>query len=267
VTTSIGTYTSISAGSITTGSATTTAGSNPNVTVQSSAAASGGSSSYTYQWRRTGTSSATLTGSAATYALSSDAANYSTAGTYRFNRYAKDATCNTSWVASANSYTLTVNMATPSGAASTKTWSFGSSTLVWSDRINISACNKTSFPISYTDPYCRSYTVDGVLRYYYNWAYVNQNAATLCPSGWRVPTKEDFDALVGATNYSTLINEWGYGGDVYDSSIYDPDTHGYYWSSTASGTNNAYYLDYLSGALLVTSYAKYDGRQVRCVKN
>jgi uncharacterized protein (TIGR02145 family) len=79
------------------------------VTVQNSATATGGSGSYTYQWRRTGTSSATLTGANTTYTLNSDAANYSAAGTYYINRYAKDATCsNAAWVAATGTYTLGV---------------------------------------------------------------------------------------------------------------------------------------------------------------
>jgi uncharacterized protein (TIGR02145 family) len=88
-------------------------GTNPNKTIASSSAASGGSGNLSYVWRRTGTSSATLTGTGTTYALSSDAAgNYGTAGTYYFNRYAKDATCTgIAPVAAADTYTLYVEIA------------------------------------------------------------------------------------------------------------------------------------------------------------
>jgi uncharacterized protein (TIGR02145 family) len=109
VTTSIGTFGAISAGAITAGVTTTPAGTNPNVTIQNTTPASGGSGSVTYQWwRTTGANSVELTGSAATYALSSDASNYATAGTHYFTRYAKDATCNTAWVLSTGTYTLGV---------------------------------------------------------------------------------------------------------------------------------------------------------------
>jgi hypothetical protein len=91
----------------------------PNVTVYNSAAAAGGSGNLTYQWRRTGTSSATLTGSNAAYVLNSDAANYAAAGEYNINRYAKDATCNTAWVAASGVYTLTVVRVGPPGDAPT----------------------------------------------------------------------------------------------------------------------------------------------------
>jgi hypothetical protein len=114
-TTSVGVYAAFSAGAITTGSTTTNAGTNPNVTITSTTSATGGSGNVTYQWRRTGTSSATLTGSNATYAINTDAANYSTAGTYYITRYAKDNTCNTAWVQSSNTYTLYVKSSGPSG--------------------------------------------------------------------------------------------------------------------------------------------------------
>jgi uncharacterized protein (TIGR02145 family) len=155
----------------------------------------------------------------------------------------------------------------PCHAASTNTWSYGSQT--WSDAIHIPACNKPSFTESYTDPHCRSYTSGTNTWYYYDWPYVNQNAATLCPSPWRVPTSSDFSTLVSATNYSTLINAWGYGGYAYGSygsSMADVSMRAYYWSSTQYNTNDAYTLHYVSGGLNVTSVNKYYGFQVRCVK-
>jgi uncharacterized protein (TIGR02145 family) len=114
VTTAIAVYPAISPGSITTASTTTKAGTPPNQIVDNSGTASGGSGSLTYVWVRTGTSSATLTGSTGiTYDLNTAADNnYSTAGTYRFNRYAQDATCtNIAPVAAAGTYTLAVEAA------------------------------------------------------------------------------------------------------------------------------------------------------------
>jgi uncharacterized protein (TIGR02145 family) len=85
--------------------------------VASAADATGGSGNITYQWRLTGSSganAATLTGDAATYAIGSDP-DYDAAGsTYYINRFAKDLTCNTEWVASEGTYTYT----TPTDAGS-----------------------------------------------------------------------------------------------------------------------------------------------------
>jgi hypothetical protein len=121
VTTAIAVYLAISPGAITTASTTTKVNTNPNVTIANATAASGGSDNLTYLWRRTGTSSATLTGTTATYTLSSDAVgNYGTVGTYSFNRYAKDATCaDIAPVAATGTYTLYVERASPPGTTPT----------------------------------------------------------------------------------------------------------------------------------------------------
>jgi hypothetical protein len=107
----IATYPVLSPGEIENGTASITSGMNPpSETTVNLAGATGGSGNITYEWRRSGTSSATLTGSAATYALGADAANYGAAGTYYFNRYAKDAVC--SWVPATGTYTLNVEAST-----------------------------------------------------------------------------------------------------------------------------------------------------------
>jgi hypothetical protein len=153
------------------------------------------------------------------------------------------------------------NGTTPPLASSTQTWKFG--TLTWSDLIKCPECNKSSFTSSNTEPQCRSYAG----RYYYNWAYVNANKNTLCPSPWRVPTAEDFNSLGSHTTWPVLISEWGYGGDAYGSSMEGVSTYAYYWSSTQhpSSTSSAYRLFYRSSNLYVDTYPKYYGFQVRCV--
>ena len=77
------------------------------VTVTGTTPASGGDGDISYQWVRSGTSGATFTGSASSYALGSDAPSPG-AGTYTYTRYAKDATCKTAWEASSGSYILRI---------------------------------------------------------------------------------------------------------------------------------------------------------------
>ncbi|MDR3350223.1 MAG: hypothetical protein LBN98_01075, partial [Prevotellaceae bacterium] len=155
----------------------------------------------------------------------------------------------------------------PPYAASTHTWTFGSSPLGWSDVIQIPECNKDDFENSNTEPRCRSYTSGTNTRYYYNWAYVNANQSTMCPSPWRVPSQSDFNALAGATNGATLVSEWGLGGYADGSDVFDVDSIAYYWSSTERDTNSAYFLAYYnSNYMLVAYYTKRYGLQVRCVK-
>jgi hypothetical protein len=155
---------------------------------------------------------------------------------------------------------------TPPLAASTQTWTFGEQT--WSDAIHCPECNKGTFEDSNTDPQCRSYTKDGKTWYYYNWAYVDANKATMCPDPWRVPTKEDFETLVSNTTASTLVSEWGYGGTCVSSgTLYAQDGAAYYWSSTEYDSGCVYELGYGSSDVNPQNYVgKYYGQQVRCVK-
>jgi uncharacterized protein (TIGR02145 family) len=103
-------YPAIEPGTITTASTnTTTTMDPPDIPIESEISATGGSGSVTYMWVRTGTSSATLTGSAATYNISDDVTNYINVGTFYFNRYAQDAACpGVAPVAEAGTYTLSV---------------------------------------------------------------------------------------------------------------------------------------------------------------
>jgi uncharacterized protein (TIGR02145 family) len=71
-------------------------------TIISNADASGGNGNITYQWRRNGSA---ISGSAATY---TPTAYNTTIGTHTFTRWARDGTCQTSWLQSAGSWTLLV---------------------------------------------------------------------------------------------------------------------------------------------------------------
>jgi hypothetical protein len=113
-------YPAVTPGAIQGGEALTLVDENPYVTIGSAADATGGGGNIIYEWRRTGKSAKTLEGSnATTYAIGSDASNYEVAGTYAFNRYAKDATCNTAWVAASGTYVLTVKSPGPPGGMPT----------------------------------------------------------------------------------------------------------------------------------------------------
>jgi uncharacterized protein (TIGR02145 family) len=158
---------------------------------------------------------------------------------------------------------------TPFYAASTDTWTYGTQT--WSDAIHIPNCANTGFEGSTTDPKCRSYTDGSDIWYYYNWTYVDENADALCPSPWRVPTAADFEALVDATDYNMLYNNWGI-GDYADGANDHPEntpSSSYYWSSEeySSNTDNANSLHYDNSITLeVSNENKAYGYQVRCVK-
>jgi hypothetical protein len=187
------------------------------------------------------------------------------------NQVATQRTATVIIAAGALNRTVTVTQAAlPFYAASTQTWTFGSSTLTWSDVIQIPACNKDDFSGTTDAPKVdgRSYTHDGKTYYYYSWPYVNQNAAQLCPDPWRVPTKADFEALVAATTAAQLAADWGYGGYCSGSSVYNAGSVAYYRSSVEYSTFSAYGLYFDTSGYVNPLYYNYKsyGYQVRCVK-
>ena len=136
----------------------------------------------------------------------------------------------------------------------------------------------------------------------YTWA----DAKTVCPEGWRLPTKADFEALVNAASGDDARplagaalkakDGWfkkgngtddfgfnalpaGYRGAI---SKMDDDTitggkfdgiggYAYFWSATEDSENlksNAYYLflSFSSDAASLNAFAKEDYRSVRCVR-
>lgn len=104
---------------------------------------------------------------------------------------------------------------------------------------------------------------------------------SICPKGWRLPTggsSSDFADLVnayggnnstGSSNLrATPVPNFQYSGLVWndgDGLAYQ-GSDGYYWSSTAGNSYNAYYL-YLSSSIAYPAYYfdKYYGYSVRCV--
>ena len=125
----------------------------------------------------------------------------------------------------------------------------------------------------------------------YNWYTVKTDK--LCPAGWHVPSAEEWNTLVtncgeksvggemkaagtkywmspntGATNSSGFTALPG-GSRGSLGSFLDEGLRGYWWSSTESDQNRAYYnsLGYSSNNATGNSDNKKGGLSVRCVKN
>ena len=124
----------------------------------------------------------------------------------------------------------------------------------------------------------------------YSWA----EARSVCPDGWRLPTKEDFESLVAAQSSSLsragaalkASDGWfkkGNGSDALgfralpagyrgaDGKFDGIGGYAYFWSATEDAENresNAFYLflSFSSDAASLNSFAKEDYRSVRCVK-
>ena len=119
-------------------------------------------------------------------------------------------------------------------------------------------------------------------------------AGDICPVGWHLPyggnqngTEEGQNKgntsggfyylnyiLNNGSTDATASNRWRsfpnnfvYSGGWDGSSAYNRGYYGYYWSSTASDTNYAYYLYFNSGSVSPGVYNsnKYYGGSVRCV--
>ena len=136
----------------------------------------------------------------------------------------------------------------------------------------------------------------------YTWA----EAQTVCPEGWRLPTKADFESLIAAAVGEDATSEiaaqspshsragaalksrdgWfkkGNGSDVLgfnalpagyrsaDSKFDGIGGYAYFWSVTEDTENresNAFYLflSFSSDAASINAFAKEDYRSVRCVR-
>jgi hypothetical protein len=188
-----------SAGTIATATVYTTAGNAPaSPTVNPTSLVAPCFANAEYQWRRSGESAATLSDSnTPDYILSDDPSNYVTAGTYYFNRYAKNKAGD--WVPAEGTYTLTVGgaIAPPPNARSTQLWPIvtASGTLVWSDNINLPTCTATT---NNSSDGCMKTALSAL----YGYNYVQSHKTNLCSTPWHVATANDWDATI-ASLYNT----------------------------------------------------------------
>jgi hypothetical protein len=186
----------------------------------------------------------------------------STAGTFTYTVMAThmDGGCT-----STLSGVITVKAATPSYAASTQTWTFGSSTLTWSDRINATSNNCQIVNKMSNSGTQAEYAIVGG-KYYYNWYCLNALKNIWCPFPWRVPSKSDYDALIAVTNINSLLASWGASGWIRnnESSLSYSD-NAYDWSTTMS-SDHPWHLDVFSTVHMADHFPATSGLSVRCVK-
>jgi uncharacterized protein (TIGR02145 family) len=165
---------------------------------------------------------------------------------------------------------FTTSTGGPNTAYTTTTWIIGtgSSAQTWSDRIATAVCpNTETISPDYTTAAYKMY--NGL--YYYSWACVKNNQTDLCPSGWRVPAKSDFDTLIsnlGGENENAalvLIYAWGFTGFVTGSTVYYVGSHAELWSTTQTTWNRGYTLRWDYGFGCREDYIQ-NGLQVRCVR-
>jgi len=102
---------------------------------------------------------------------------------------------------------------------------------------------------------------------YYTW----EQAKKVVPKGFKLPTKKDFDRLIKALGVKTgrelyeSIWQGIFSGSYYNG-LYGQGNNGYYWSSTALDSSDAYYLYLYDGYVGPGfSFGKTYGFAVRCL--
>jgi uncharacterized protein (TIGR02145 family) len=182
---------------------------------------------------------------------------------------------------------------TPPHARTATTWVVeiaGGAKQIWSDDINVPECDKTTYNggniMQGFQADCRN-VGNAAYSFIYSWPYVEQNAATLCPAPWSVPSQDDFIALnvafggqaSGVQNDPAVRDrfvgpEWGgeYGGR-YTTSLLAVGREGYYWSRTTHATNTnamnalSIFQSTQGSVGTATQGAKANGLHLRCVIN
>ena len=91
----------------------------------------------------------------------------------------------------------------------------------------------------------------------------NTTTATesICPKGWTLPAKAQIDGNRNISSFSPVL-----GGGYNNGTLYNGDTRGIWWGSTAYSGARRYYLGY-NGSSLYTDYSgRRSGLYVRCVQ-
>jgi uncharacterized protein (TIGR02145 family) len=118
-----------------------------------------------------------------------------------------------------------------------------------------------------------------------SWQDGTKTADDPCPTGYRVPTKAQWELVMSfntgsnvgnnwtstATNYSTgrsfgpaLMLPAAGGRSIYDGELSGRGDLGYYWSSTEGGAGTAWSLVFDSGAVITFNYGRSYGFSIRC---
>ncbi len=113
----------------------------------------------------------------------------------------------------------------------------------------------------------------------YGYLYNFETAKNVCPSGWHLPTKEEFETLFnnfekpykelidgGNSGFAALLGGYRYVSGGFD----DHGANAYFWSSTPYDDGKAYYMymgSFDSNAYLYNYFSKICGFSVRCFRD
>ena len=90
----------------------------------------------------------------------------------------------------------------------------------------------------------------------------NTNPAieSICPKGWTLPSKTQIDSQRNIASFSPVL-----GGDYGNGTLYNEDTRGYWWGSTAYNGALRYDLGYNVSSLYTVNHRRHYGFYIRCV--
>jgi len=133
-----------------------------------------------------------------------------------------------------------------------------------------------------TDTGCWAYDNDESHVSTYGYLYDWETAKKVCPSGWKLPSKSDFDTLLnnfgheGKVAYKALIPSGNsvfsalFGGCRYDNgNFYGRGHYAHFWSASQYGNNYAWFF-YMYGnhkTADMGNYHKSYGFSVRCLQD
>ena len=97
-------------------------------------------------------------------------------------------------------------------------------------------------------------------------------ANSICPAGWHLPSREEFQLLIDSGLSRENFNQAPYfflrGGYLYKTNVLEDAEWGDYWSSTMQRTESpgfAYHLEVDSGGASINIRVAWNGFSVRCV--
>ena len=84
---------------------------------------------------------------------------------------------------------------------------------------------------------------------------------SICPKGWTLPSRTQIDSQRNVNSFSPVL-----GGNYNNGTLYDEDTYGYWWGSTAYNGASRFSLNYNGSSLYTGNRTRRNGVYVRCVQ-
>ena len=97
----------------------------------------------------------------------------------------------------------------------------------------------------------------------------NECQTSICPAGWTLPSNAQFESLenVGLTRYNFYRSPYYFLRSGYLNSTYgldDTSTHGFYWSSTTTGSSSYWFYVHANG-IYYDPISNAHGISIRCI--